>query len=92
MELIDYIIIIAYFILSVVIALIYSKRAEESTDDFFLSGRNLPRYLAGISMVATTFAANTPLAVTELVANNGISSNCPMLKVIPDFFDCLLTG
>jgi Na+/proline symporter len=74
-ELIDYIIVILYFIFSVVIALVYSKRAGKSTKDFFLSGRNLPWYLAGISMVATTFAADTPLAVTELVANNGISGN-----------------
>jgi len=44
-------------------------------NEFFLSGRNLPWYLAGISMVATTFAADTPLAVTELVANNGIAGN-----------------
>lgn len=75
MELIDYLIVIAYFIFSIVIALIYSKRAGKSTNDFFLSGRNLPWYLAGISMVATTFAADTPLAVTELVANNGIAGN-----------------
>jgi len=74
-ELIDYLIVIAYFIFSVAIALVYSKRAGKSTNDFFLSGRNLPWYLAGISMVATTFAADTPLAVTELVANNGISGN-----------------
>ena len=75
MEIIDYLIVIAYFIFSIAIALIYSKRAGKSTNDFFLSGRNLPWYLAGISMVATTFAADTPLAVTELVANNGISGN-----------------
>ena len=75
MELVDYIIVIVYFIFSVAIALVYSKRAGKSTKDFFLSGRNLPWYLAGISMVATTFAADTPLAVTELVANNGISGN-----------------
>ncbi len=75
MELVDYLIVIAYFIFSVSIALIYSKRAGKSTNDFFLSGRNLPWYLAGISMVATTFAADTPLAVTELVAKNGISGN-----------------
>jgi len=74
-ELLDYLIVIAYFIFSVSIALIYSKRAGKSTNDFFLSGRNLPWYLAGISMVATTFAADTPLAVTELVAKNGISGN-----------------
>ena len=51
------------------------RRAGKSTDEFFLSGRNLPWYLAGLSMVATTFAADTPLAVTELVAKNGIAGN-----------------
>lgn len=52
-----------------------SKRAGRSTSDFFLSGRKLPWYIAGTSMVATTFAADTPLAVTELVAQNGIAGN-----------------
>ncbi len=75
MELLDYLIIVAYFIFSIGIALYYSKRAGKSTDEFFLSGRNLPWYLAGISMVATTFAADTPLAVTELVAKNGVAGN-----------------
>jgi solute:Na+ symporter, SSS family len=71
----DYLIIAAYFVFSVGIALYYSRRASKSTDEFFLSGRNLPWYLAGLSMVATTFAADTPLAVTELVAKNGIAGN-----------------
>jgi solute:Na+ symporter, SSS family len=75
MHLIDYLIILAYFIFSIGIALYYSKRASKNTDEFFLSGRNLPWYLAGLSMVATTFAADTPLAVTELVAKNGIAGN-----------------
>ena len=75
MQLIDYLIILAYFAFSIGIALYYSKRAGKSTDEFFLSGRNLPWYLAGLSMVATTFAADTPLAVTELVAKNGIAGN-----------------
>lgn len=75
MEFLDYLIVIAYFIFSIIIALIFYKKAGKSTDDFFLSGRNLPWYLAGLSMVATTFAADTPLAVTELVAKNGISGN-----------------
>lgn len=52
-----------------------SKRAGKSTGDFFLSGRNLPWYIAGTSMVATTYAADTPLAVTELVAQKGIAGN-----------------
>ena len=75
MQIIDYLIILVYFLFSIGIALYYSKRAGKSTDEFFLSGRNLPWYLAGLSMVATTFAADTPLAVTELVAKNGIAGN-----------------
>lgn len=75
MHLIDYLIIIIYFIFSFTIAILYSRRAGKNTSEFFLSGRNLPWYLAGLSMVATTFAADTPLAVTELVAKNGISGN-----------------
>ncbi len=75
MQIIDYLIILVYFIFSIGIALYYSKRAGKSTDEFFLSGRNIPWYLAGLSMVATTFAADTPLAVTELVTKNGIAGN-----------------
>ncbi|PKL81817.1 MAG: sodium:proline symporter [Ignavibacteriae bacterium HGW-Ignavibacteriae-3] len=75
MHLIDYLIILIYFIFSFGIAIYYSKRAGKSTQEFFLSGRNLPWYLVGLSMVATTFAADTPLAVTELVVKNGISGN-----------------
>ncbi len=75
MQLIDYLILIVYFIISISIAIIYSKRAGKSTNEFFLSGRNLPWYLAGLSMVATTFAADTPLAVTELVSKNGVAGN-----------------
>ncbi|MCS7053142.1 MAG: Na+:solute symporter [Ignavibacterium sp.] len=75
MELLDYLIIILYFIISFSIAFYFYKRAGKDTNEFFLSGRNLPWYLAGLSMVATTFAADTPLAVTELVARNGIAGN-----------------
>lgn len=75
MNILDYLIILVYFIISIGIAVYYSRRAGKSTDEFFLSGRNLPWYLAGLSMVATTFAADTPLAVTELVAKNGIAGN-----------------
>lgn len=72
---IDQIIIIAYLIVSIGIGIYMSRRASRSTNDFFLSGRNLPWCIAGTSMVATTFAADTPLAVTELVAQNGIAGN-----------------
>jgi len=72
---IDWIIIIIYLVISIGISLYLAKRAGKSTSDFFLSGRNLPWYIAGTSMVATTFAADTPLAVTELVAQRGIAGN-----------------
>jgi len=72
---IDWLIIGIYFLISISIGIYMSKRAGKSTSDFFLTGRNLPWYIAGTSMVATTFAADTPLAVTELVAQNGIAGN-----------------
>ncbi len=75
MQVIDWVIVAAYFILSLVVGIYYSKRAGKNISEFFLSGRNLPWWLAGTSMVATTFAADTPLAVTELVAKNGIAGN-----------------
>lgn len=75
MHLIDWVIILLYFILSLGIGLYFYKRAGGNTEDFFLSGRQLPWWLAGLSMVATTFAADTPLAVTELVGQNGIAGN-----------------
>lgn len=71
----DVLIIITYFIFSFTIAVYFFNKAGKDTIEFFLSGRNLPWYLAGLSMVATTFAADTPLAVTELVAKNGIAGN-----------------
>ncbi len=71
----DLLVIIIYFVIVFLIAIYYSKKAGRSTTDFFLSNRNLPWYIAGTAMVATTFAADTPLAVTELVARNGISGN-----------------
>lgn len=73
--LIDWLIIVFYFVISLAIGLYMSKRAGKGMKDFFLSGRKLPWYIAGTSMVATTFAADTPLAVTELVAQNGIAGN-----------------
>lgn len=71
----DWAIIAAYLLLSLYIGLKYREQAGKSLSDFFLGGRTLPWHIAGLSMVATTFAADTPLAVTELVAKNGISGN-----------------
>lgn len=75
MQIIDWIIIVLYFVISLSIGLYFYKRSGGSTENFFLSGRQLPWWLAGLSMVATTFAADTPLAVTELVGQNGIAGN-----------------
>lgn len=72
---IDWLIIGSYLILTIFIGLYFRKRASKSLSDYFLGGRNLPWYIAGISMVATTFAADTPLAVTEIVGQSGISGN-----------------
>jgi len=72
---IDWLVVVAYFVISAAIGLHYAKRAGANTSEFFLSGRSLPWWLAGTSMVATTFAADTPLAVTELVARNGVAGN-----------------
>ena len=72
---IDWLIIAAYFILSLIIGLYYARRAGRSTEEYFLSDRSMPWWLAGTSMVATTFAADTPLAVTEMVARNGVAGN-----------------
>lgn len=75
LALLDYIIIVTFFAISLAIGLKFRKQAGKDISQFFLGGRNLPWYIAGISMVATTFAADTPLAVTELVAQNGIAGN-----------------
>jgi len=75
MHTIDWIIVATYFAISAGIGIYYTRRAGKNIQEFFLSGRNLPWWLAGTSMVATTFAADTPLAVTEFVAQNGIAGN-----------------
>lgn len=75
LSLLDWTVIAAYFLFNLGIGLYYARRASGSTSEFFLSGRNVPWWLAGTSMVATTFAADTPLAVTGFVAKNGIAGN-----------------
>ena len=80
---IDWAIIAAYFVLSLLIGLYYYRRAGESTGEFFVAGRDLPWWLAGTSMVATTFAADTPLAVTEMVARNGVAGNWLWWSMLP---------
>lgn len=75
LSVLDWTVIAAYFLFNLGIGIYYARRASGSTSEFFLSGRNVPWWLAGTSMVATTFAADTPLAVTGFVANNGIAGN-----------------
>ncbi|MGC2530876.1 MAG: sodium:solute symporter family protein [Candidatus Acidiferrum sp.] len=72
---IDWIVVAAYLLLNLLISLYYRRRSSGSTEEFFVSGRNVSWWLAGTSMVATTFAADTPLLVTGLVAKNGIAGN-----------------
>ena len=72
---IDWIIIAAYFAISAAIGLAFAGRARRSLADYFVSGRSLPWWLAGTSMVATTFAADTPLAVSGMVARHGVAGN-----------------
>jgi Na+/proline symporter len=75
LTLLDWIIIAGYFVVSAAVGVAFSSRGGRSVSDYFLSGRSLPWWLAGTSMVATTFAADTPLAVAGLVARNGIAGN-----------------
>jgi Na+/proline symporter len=75
LSLIDWIVVALYFLLNLAVGFYYKARAGSSLSEFFLSGRNVPWWLAGTSMVATTFAADTPLAVTGMVARNGIAGN-----------------
>jgi Na+/proline symporter len=72
---IDWLVVAAYFALNLLIGLYYRKKASQSTGDFFVSGRKVGWLLAGTSMVAATFAADTPLAVTGFVARQGIAGN-----------------
>ena len=71
----DWAIILAFFAVSLAIGLIVSKQSGKSSADFFLSGRNMPWWLLGISMVATTFSADTPNLVTNLVREQGVAGN-----------------
>ncbi|HWN17353.1 MAG TPA: sodium:solute symporter family protein [Gemmatimonadales bacterium] len=71
----DWLIIAIYFIVTAAIGLAYTRKASRSLEDYFVSGRSLPWWLAGTSMVATTFAADTPLAVAGFVAKYGVAGN-----------------
>ncbi len=71
----DWTIIGVYFALSLIVGLWVSRQAGKDTKSFFLAGRNMPWWLLGVSMVATTFSTDTPNLVTDLVRQNGVSGN-----------------
>ena len=75
LSILDWSIIGTYFLLSLAIGLWASRKAGKDTTTFFLAGRNMPWWLLGISMVATTFSTDTPNLVTDLVRQNGVSGN-----------------
>ena len=72
---IDWTIITAYILFSIGVGIYFTKRASKNTEEYFLSGRTLPWWIVGTSMVATTFAADTPLAITEFIRGAGIWQN-----------------
>ena len=71
----DWAIVVGYFVLTAGIGFYFTRRGGGSMSEYFISGRNVPWWLAGVSMVATTFAADTPLVVTGLVATKGVAGN-----------------
>ena len=73
--LLDWSAIVAYLVITLAVGVWFRRRSSRSVDDYFVSGRNVNWWLAGTSMVATTFAADTPLVVTGLVYSQGISGN-----------------
>ncbi len=72
---IDFIIITSFFTITLFIGIWVSKQSGKNSTEFFLSGRNMPWWLLGVSMVATTFSTDTPNLVTDIVRNNGVSGN-----------------
>ncbi len=72
---IDWLIIVAYMVTALVVGVWAARRAGSSSSEFFLSGRNMPWWLLGVSMVATTFSSDTPNLVTDIVRQNGVAGN-----------------
>lgn len=72
---IDYILIVSFFAITLFIGIYVSKQSGKSSAEYFLSGRSMPWWLLGVSMVATTFSTDTPNLVTDIVRNNGVSGN-----------------
>ena len=75
LSLLDIVIITGFFSIILFIGFYVSKKSSSSSNEYFLSGRNMPWWLLGISMVATTFSTDTPNLVTDIVRNDGVSGN-----------------
>ena len=75
LALIDYILIFSFFAITLGIGFFVSKKSGKSSAEYFLSGKTMPWWLLGVSMVATTFSTDTPNLVTDIVRNNGVSGN-----------------
>ncbi|NIJ45908.1 Na+/proline symporter [Wenyingzhuangia heitensis] len=71
----DYILIGFFFLITLLIGILVSKKSGKNSSEFFLSGKNMPWWLLGLSMVATTFSTDTPNLVTDIVRQNGVSGN-----------------
>jgi Na+/proline symporter len=71
----DWSAVVSYLLITLLLGLYFKSRSGKSVDDYFVSGRNVSWWLAGTSMVATTFAADTPLVVTGLVYTQGVAGN-----------------
>lgn len=71
----DYALIISFFLITLFIGIYVSKTSGKNSTEFFLSGRNMPWWLLGVSMVATTFSTDTPNFVTDIVRKDGVSAN-----------------
>jgi len=71
----DYSIIAGFFSIVLIIGIVVSKKSGQSSAEYFLSGRSMPWWLLGFSMVATTFSTDTPNLVTDIVRTNGVSGN-----------------
>ncbi|HVR43702.1 MAG TPA: sodium:solute symporter family protein [Thermoanaerobaculia bacterium] len=79
----DIAILLCYFALIIGVGLLFARRAKQSMLDYFISGRSMPWWIAGLAMVATTFSADTPLAVTEMVTRSGVSGNWLWWSMLP---------
>src|SRR5512136_3492550 len=75
LQLIDWVIVLAILLVCFFPALFFGKRAGKNTSEFFVSGRSVPWWLAGLSMVATTFSSDTPNLVTDIVRRQGVAGN-----------------